>query len=55
MSGEAQLLPGTLDLLILKAASLGPLTKVRSPLHRLGAAVSARRLEAAFNGSQQPV
>ena len=25
MSGEAQLLPGTLDLLILKAASLGPL------------------------------
>lgn len=25
MSGEAQLLPGTLDLLILKAVSLGPL------------------------------
>jgi PadR family transcriptional regulator, regulatory protein PadR len=25
MSGQAQLLPGTLDLLILKAASLGPL------------------------------
>lgn len=25
MAGEAQLLPGTLDLLILKAASLGPL------------------------------
>jgi transcriptional regulator len=25
LSGEAQLLPGTLDLLILKAASLGPL------------------------------
>jgi len=25
MTGEAQLLPGTLDLLILKAASLGPL------------------------------
>src|SRR5271170_6940754 len=25
MNGEAQLLPGTLDLLILKAASLGPL------------------------------